>query len=255
MDWWSLGILIFELTVGVVPFFDTSNTAIYKKITDAPLMMASWIPNNAQDLIRALLQRDVTQRLGWKHDVDDIKKHEWFDDVDWIKIFDKDIEPPYKPEIDQDNDEADLTNVADKFRDEKACDNYVEEKPKLNEQELFRGFTLRGQDADEVRDIFGGGSTSMSTQQVQKLILQKQRSDGSEDDTQQKNGKIKIRINKHTLANLSLMDSDFAMMGLQEAPEDTEEEEEEEERGVGPLQEEDEEEEEEEEDYGLRNKD
>jgi len=232
VDWWSLGILIFELTVGIVPFFASSNMAIYKKITDAPLMMASYIPNNGQDLIRALLQRDVTQRLGWKRDVEDIKKHEWFKDIDWTKVLNKEIEPPYVPEIEEEENEADLTNVAEKFQHEKACDTYVAQRPDLGDQAFFKGFTFRGEDADEIKDIFGGGSISMNAGQVNKLIHQRQESDGDDQSTKG------VKVNKHTLNNLSMMDGDFLMGQLAEEAEDIEESEE------GPLQEEEEVEEE-----------
>ena len=216
VDWWSLGILIFELTVGIVPFFATSNMAIYKKITDAPLMMASYIPNKSQDLIRSLLQRDVTQRLGWKHDVDDIKKHEWFKDIDWIKVYNKDIEPPYIPNIeynddsDQENDDNNdkdnlLANVANKFMNEKACDTFVAQKPRLDDQEYFKGFTFRGQDEDDIKDLFSADSI--------------QSNDNNNNNNNNTQNQTKVKVNKHTLNNLSLMDGDYLMGQLQEAEE------------------------------------
>eukprot|EP00483_Globobulimina_turgida_P003801 UN03808 len=128
---------------------------MYKKITDSPLMMASWIANDCQDLIKALLQRQVENRLGFINDVEDIKKHKWFRDVDWQKVLDKEIEAPYIPQMENENDLADTTCVANKYLQEQVADTFTD-KPQINEQELFRGFTFRPEvDGDEVMGMFG----------------------------------------------------------------------------------------------------
>jgi len=97
-----LGILIFELTVGVVPFFSASKSEVFQKITGKdPVRMASWMEADCQHLVGALLQRTVADRLGTEHDVDDIKGHQWFHDVDWDMVLRKKVDPPYQPEVDE----------------------------------------------------------------------------------------------------------------------------------------------------------
>ena len=123
-------------------------------------MMASWIPGSAQDLIRALLQRNVRKRLGYKDDVEEIKQHKWFKGVDWHKVYNKEIEPVYQPEIDDEDDLGDMTNVADKYKMEDVR-NTVVAKPSLNEQAYFKGFTYRGTQEDEMKDMFGRDSISV----------------------------------------------------------------------------------------------
>ena len=97
VDWWSFGILLFELIVGIVPFYSSSNMQMYEKIKTQQLMFPSYFDEQCQDLIIKLLERDPKKRLGSVNDIKDIRKHEWFKDMDWIKLLNKEIEPPYRP--------------------------------------------------------------------------------------------------------------------------------------------------------------
>lgn len=57
------------------------------------------ISPEAKDFILKLLNRDTKKRLGAGNDFDDIKSHPWFKDIDWDKLFNKKIEPPFKPKV------------------------------------------------------------------------------------------------------------------------------------------------------------
>eukprot|EP01084_Bolivina_argentea_P098896 177782_1 len=94
-DWWSLGILLYELVVGIPPFYSANINEMYTKIQEAPLLFPQMLSNQCKDLITQLLQRDPKLRLG--ADVNDVRCHAFFDNVDWGKLYQKDIDPPYKP--------------------------------------------------------------------------------------------------------------------------------------------------------------
>jgi serine/threonine protein kinase len=66
VDWWALGILIYEMLVGYPPFFDEHPFRIYEKILEGKLEWpkSGVLDANAKDLIKKLLSRDVTSRLG-----------------------------------------------------------------------------------------------------------------------------------------------------------------------------------------------
>merc|ERR1712024_300836 len=64
VDWWSLGILLFELTVGIPPFYSQNVTEMYRKIQEAPLLFPPQTSNSCKDLITRLLVRGATKRLG-----------------------------------------------------------------------------------------------------------------------------------------------------------------------------------------------
>ena len=61
------------------------------------------ITDDAKDFILKLLVRDTKKRLGSVNDFEDIKKHSWFKDIDWDKLYNKKITPPFKPKVSGDN--------------------------------------------------------------------------------------------------------------------------------------------------------
>jgi protein kinase X len=88
VDWWALGILIYEMLVGYPPFFDEHPFRIYEKILEGKIEWPKVISSTAKDLIKKLLVRDVTRRLGsLKDGVEEVKHHKWFRGVDWDAVL------------------------------------------------------------------------------------------------------------------------------------------------------------------------
>ena len=96
VDWWSLGVLLYEFLAGYSPYREAKNRVdiqIYKKkLKQDPL-----ISNTAFDLITKLCQYNVRLRIG--KNVKDIKNHKFFESIDWVKLEKKEIIPPFKPKI------------------------------------------------------------------------------------------------------------------------------------------------------------
>ncbi|KAG7885293.1 hypothetical protein KL936_005423 [Ogataea polymorpha] len=100
VDWWSFGILIYEMLVGTTPFYDTSPIKIYEKISKCEYEVPHFVEPDARSLIRGLIMKDVTFRLGnLRHGVEDIKNHPWFQEVVWENLLSGNIETPYEPNI------------------------------------------------------------------------------------------------------------------------------------------------------------
>ncbi|EHY58243.1 cAMP-dependent protein kinase catalytic subunit [Exophiala dermatitidis] len=101
VDWWSLGILIFEMLCGFTPFWDGgSPVKIYENILKGRVKYPPYIHQDAQDLLVQLITSDLTKRLGNLHGGSaDIKNHPWFAEVTWERLLKKDIDAPYVPPV------------------------------------------------------------------------------------------------------------------------------------------------------------
>lgn len=99
VDWWSLGILLYEMLVGLPPFYSENIKEMYELILAAPLKFPNSVPMDAQNLLRGLLERDEKKRLGGVADGAEIRAHPFFSDINWEKMIDKELEPPFVPNI------------------------------------------------------------------------------------------------------------------------------------------------------------
>lgn len=101
VDWWSLGILIFEMLCGFTPFWDGgSPMKIYENILKGRVKYPPYIHPDAQDLLQKLITSDLTKRLGNLHGGSkDVMNHPWFAEVTWERLQKKDIDAPYVPPV------------------------------------------------------------------------------------------------------------------------------------------------------------
>eukprot|EP01083_Nonionella_stella_P044270 119260_1 len=136
VDWWSMGILLYELTVGIPPFYSQNINEMYRKIQEAPLLFPPNLSNPVKDLIIKLLQRDPKKRLGFEQDVKEITTHPFFKTIDWDSLYRKEIDPPYKPKV---NGIDDFSNFDTMFTKEAAVDSY-KEPPKAMQKNPFADF-------------------------------------------------------------------------------------------------------------------
>jgi protein kinase A len=100
VDWWSLGILIYEMLTGYTPFYDQTPMKTYENILVGNVRYPSYLHPDAISLLQQLITKDLTRRLGnLQAGAQDIKGHAWFSEVIWEKLLSKDIETPYEPPI------------------------------------------------------------------------------------------------------------------------------------------------------------
>jgi len=105
VDWWALGILIYEMMVGYPPFYDESPAKIYEKILEARVAFPRWVDSRAKDLVKGLLQADATKRVGnLRKGTADVKKHRWFSGVDWDLLYARRIPAPIPIRVSADGD-------------------------------------------------------------------------------------------------------------------------------------------------------
>ncbi|KAH9579780.1 Protein kinase domain [Trypanosoma melophagium] len=103
VDWWSLGIMLYEMLEGIPPFYSENTSTVYEQILTAELKFGiasddeadlPEISGEAQDLLRRLLDRDPETRL---QDLEEFKRHPFFHDIDWDKLSRREIVPPFRP--------------------------------------------------------------------------------------------------------------------------------------------------------------
>ncbi|KAK7941177.1 uncharacterized protein PG986_013564 [Apiospora aurea] len=101
VDWWSLGILIYEMLCGYTPFWDSgSPMKIYENILRGKVKYPQYINPDAQNLLQSLITPDLTKRLGNLYSgPQDVKNHPWFAEVTWDRLLRKDIDAPYTPPV------------------------------------------------------------------------------------------------------------------------------------------------------------
>lgn len=121
VDWWSFGIIIYEVLYGEPPFMSTNNRGIMTKIIKNQIDYPDYFSENAKDLISKLLKSNPKLRLGsGKGDAEEIKAHPFFENIKWPDVEAKKLKPLFVPEVksDDDTDNFDrLFTANSKFRD------------------------------------------------------------------------------------------------------------------------------------------
>lgn len=96
VDWWSFGVLVYEMAAGYPPFYADQPIQIYEKIVSGKAKYPSHFSPELKDFVKNLLQVDITKRFGcMKNGVHDVKTHPFFSTTDWVAIYRRKVSPPY----------------------------------------------------------------------------------------------------------------------------------------------------------------
>ncbi|CAO3658150.1 unnamed protein product [Rhizopus microsporus] len=101
VDWWSMGVVCYELLFGKRPFRGKTNDALQQAILHDPVTFPHHhkVSSTAIDFIKSLLTRDVDRRIGnGKQGFDRLMAHPWFVGMDWEKLRLKQVDPPFVPD-------------------------------------------------------------------------------------------------------------------------------------------------------------
>ncbi|XP_020386301.1 ribosomal protein S6 kinase alpha-3 isoform X1 [Rhincodon typus] len=138
-DWWSFGVLMFEMLTGTLPFQGKDRKETMTMILKAKLGMPQFLSPDSQSLLRMLFKRNPGNRLGAGPDgVEEIKRHSFFSTIDWNKLCRREILPPFKPAIGRPED----TFYFDPEFTAKTPKDSPGIPPSANAHQLFRGFSF-----------------------------------------------------------------------------------------------------------------
>lgn len=123
-DWWSFGVLLYEMLYGIPPFYSQNQNVMYQMILkDEPSFpITTSVSDEGKDLIKKFLIKDPSKRLGATRDIDEIKEHPWFSTVNWADVIAKRIPPPFKPDV---AGSAWLKNFDSEFTSEQPINSFV----------------------------------------------------------------------------------------------------------------------------------
>ncbi|XP_067277543.1 ribosomal protein S6 kinase alpha-2 isoform X1 [Pseudorasbora parva] len=138
-DWWSFGVLMFEMLTGSLPFQGKDRKETMALILKAKLGMPQFLSPEVQSLLRALFKRNPSNRLGAGPDgVEEIKRHIFFATIDWNKLYRREIKPPFKPAVGRPED---TFHFDPEFTSRTPTDS-PGVPPSANAHQLFRGFSF-----------------------------------------------------------------------------------------------------------------
>ena len=128
------------MMTGLPPFYNENLNIMYQKILHAPIPLPKYLSKEARSIFLGLLERDPKRRLGsTDKDALEIEEHPFYQDIDWKKLYNKELKPPFKPKV---KDQNDTSNVDEEFEEEVPKDTLVDKTGSmLAAKDAFVGFT------------------------------------------------------------------------------------------------------------------
>uniref|UniRef100_A0AAX7VCY5 Protein kinase C n=1 Tax=Astatotilapia calliptera TaxID=8154 RepID=A0AAX7VCY5_ASTCA len=145
VDWWALGVLMYEMMAGQPPFEADNEDDLFESILHDDVLYPVWLSKEAVSILRAFMTKSPNKRLGcvMAQGLEEaIKLHPFFREIDWTLLEQRKIRPPFKPRI---KTKRDVNNFDQDFTREEPVLTPVEESiiKQINQDE-FKGFSYFG---------------------------------------------------------------------------------------------------------------
>ncbi|KAM6956931.1 serine/threonine-protein kinase N2-like isoform 2-T2 [Aplochiton taeniatus] len=140
VDWWGLGVLVYEMLVGESPFPGDDEEEVFDSIVNDEVRYPRFLSTEAIGIMRRLLRRNPERRLGsGEKDAEDVKKQPFFRGVDWEALLQKKALPPFMPTI---GGKEDVSNFDEEFTAEPPALTPPRERRTLTrkDQDCFKDF-------------------------------------------------------------------------------------------------------------------
>jgi RAC serine/threonine-protein kinase len=100
VDWWGVGVVMYEMMIGRLPFYNRDHDILFELIVLKEVKFPSSTSQDAKDLLSGLLRKNPADRLGsGPQDAKEIMEHQFFRSINWTDLVQKKITPPFKPKV------------------------------------------------------------------------------------------------------------------------------------------------------------
>lgn len=141
VDWWGAGVVMYEMVCGHLPFFNRNHDVLFELILHEDIRLPANLSAPAKDLLTKLLNKNPRERLGGgEADGAEIQAHNFFASIDFNKLYNKEIAPPFVPKI---SGGEDVSNFDPLFTNEEAKLSPAEETVDMDDEEkdeVFQDF-------------------------------------------------------------------------------------------------------------------
>uniref|UniRef100_A0A3Q2WXR2 non-specific serine/threonine protein kinase n=1 Tax=Haplochromis burtoni TaxID=8153 RepID=A0A3Q2WXR2_HAPBU len=105
VDWWGLGVVMYEMMCGRLPFYNQDHEKLFEQILMEDIRFPRTLGLEARSLLSGLLKKDPKQRLGGgPDDAKEIMQHKFFASIEWQDVYEKKLVPPFKPQVTSETD-------------------------------------------------------------------------------------------------------------------------------------------------------
>uniref|UniRef100_A0A8C8DMU5 Ribosomal protein S6 kinase n=1 Tax=Oryzias sinensis TaxID=183150 RepID=A0A8C8DMU5_9TELE len=139
VDWWSLGALMYDMLTGAPPFTGENRKKTIDKILKCKLNLPPYLTQEARDLLKRLLKRTASSRLGaGPGDATEVQAHPFFRHINWEDLLARKVEPPFKPVLQSADD---VSQFDSKFTSQTPVDSPDDSTLSESANQAFLGFT------------------------------------------------------------------------------------------------------------------